>query len=41
MAANYQQLVENLKKRDNIVQGQMDRLEARLGRHRRNIEGHP
>ena len=40
MAANYQQLVENLKKRDNIVQGQMDRLEARLGRHRRDIEGH-
>ena len=40
MAANYQQLVDNLKKRDNIVQGQMDRLEARLGRHHRDIEGH-
>ena len=40
MAANYQQLVDNLKKRDTIVPGQVDRLEARLGRHRRNIEGH-
>ena len=40
MAANYQQLVDNLKKRDNIVQGQVDRLEARLGRHRRDIEDH-
>ena len=40
MAANYQQLVDNLKKRDTIIQGQVDRLEARLGRHRRDIEGH-
>ena len=38
--ANYQQLVENIKKRDNIIQGQMDCLEARLGRHRCDIEGH-
>ena len=40
LPTNYQQLVDNLKRRDNIVQGQMDRLEARLGCHRRNIEGH-
>ena len=40
ISANYQQLVDNLKKRDNIVQGQMDRLEARLSRHRCDIEGH-
>ena len=40
ISANYQQLVDNLKKWDNIVQGQMDHLEARLGRHRRDIEGH-
>ena len=40
LTANYQQLVGNLKRRDDIVQGQMDRLEARLGRHRRDIEGH-
>ena len=40
LTANYQQLVGSLRQRDNIVQGQMDRLEARLGRHRRDIEGH-
>ena len=40
LTANYQQLVGNLKRRDNIVQGQMDCLEARLGRHCRDIEGH-
>ena len=40
ISANYQQLVDNLKKRDNIVQGQMDRWEARLGHHRCDIEGH-
>ena len=40
ISANYQQLVDNLKKRDNIIQGQMDRLEARLGCHRHDIEGH-
>ena len=40
LTANYQQLVGSLKRRDDIVQGQMDRLEARLGHHRRNIEGH-
>ena len=32
--------MDNLRERDNIVQGQINRLEARLGRHRRNIEGH-
>ena len=40
ISANYQQLVDNLKKRDNIVQGQMDCLAARLGRHCCDIEGH-
>ena len=40
ISANYQQLVDNLKKQDSIVQGQMDRLEARVGHHHHNIEGH-
>ena len=40
LTANYQQLVGSLRQQDMIVQGQMDHLEARLGRHRRDIEGH-
>ena len=40
LTANYQQLVGSLRQRDTIVQGQMDCLEARLGHHRRDIEGH-
>ena len=40
LTANYQQLVNNLKRRDDIVQGQMDCLEARLGCHRHDIESH-
>ena len=40
LTANYQQLANNLKRRDDIVQGQMDRLEARLGHHHRDIESH-
>ena len=36
---NYQALVPSLRERDNIVQKEFDRHNARLGRHRSDLEG--
>ena len=40
LIANYQALVESLKKRDDIVQKQFDRQDVRLARHRQYLNNH-
>ena len=40
LIANYQQLVESLKKGDNIVQRQFNHQDIRLAHHRRDINNH-
>ena len=39
LTANYQALVAALRERDNLVKGEFDRLSARMGRHRSDING--
>ena len=39
LSNNYQALVAALRERDNIVQGEFDRHNARMGRHRSDING--
>ena len=36
---NYQSLVGALRERDNLVQGEFDRHNARMGRHRSDMNG--
>ena len=40
LIANYQALVESLRKRDDIVQKQFDRQDTRLARHRKYLDNH-
>ena len=40
LISNYQALVESLKKRDDIVQKQLDRQDTRLARHRKYLDNH-
>ena len=40
LITNYQALVESLRKRDDIVQKQFDRLDVRLARHRKYLDNH-
>ena len=39
LTANYQALVAALRERDNLVKGEFDRHNARMGRHRSDING--
>ena len=39
LTSNYQALVAALRERDNLVKGEFDRHNARMGRHRSEING--
>ena len=39
LTSNYQTLVAALRERDNIIQKEFDRHDARLGRHHSDIKG--